>query len=263
MNKPIFLFFLLALGLAACGTDTPASETEIIADDNPPAAGFDAAGSDARAIELADSVMVALGGRRAWDNTRYLGWNFFGSRKLLWDKHEQRVRIESLRDSSIYLVDLQNLANSKINHQGQVLTHADSIAKYAKRAEGMWINDSYWLVMPFKLKDSGVTLKHLGSDSTQAGTSAEVLQLTFRDVGNTPQNKYLVYVDTATYLPVQWDYYAEAQADTARFSSPWEEYRRFGNILLSGKRGQRGITEIAVYEEVPAAAFESLEPVDW
>lgn len=46
--------------------------------------------------------------------------------------------------------------------------------------------------MPYKLKDSGVTLKYKGEGQTEEGEPAQVLVLTFKDVGVTPQNKYEV-----------------------------------------------------------------------
>ncbi len=46
---------------------------------NPAADGFDMAGSDPKAVEIADQVMQAMGGRKAWDNTHYISWNFFGA----------------------------------------------------------------------------------------------------------------------------------------------------------------------------------------
>ena len=46
---------------------------------NPPAKGFNAAGSDAKAVAIADQVMEAMGGRKAWDATRYITWNFLGA----------------------------------------------------------------------------------------------------------------------------------------------------------------------------------------
>jgi hypothetical protein len=63
-------------------------------DDNPPCAGFDAAGSDASAIAIADETMHAMGGRAAWDQVRVLEWTFFGRRKHVWDKWTGDVRIE-------------------------------------------------------------------------------------------------------------------------------------------------------------------------
>ncbi|HHL71578.1 MAG TPA: hypothetical protein ENJ29_03615, partial [Bacteroidetes bacterium] len=66
----VVVIILLPL-LSACGT-SPRDEA------NPPAPGFNLADSDARAIAIADEVMQALGGRRAWDKTRYITWRFFG-----------------------------------------------------------------------------------------------------------------------------------------------------------------------------------------
>ena len=42
-------------------------------------------------------------------------------------------------------------------------------------AHGAWINDSYWLVMPYKLLDPGVRLRHLGERTTSEGETADVL----------------------------------------------------------------------------------------
>lgn len=254
------LFFLGAcLCLLACADNTAETATDAVIG-NPAAEGFDEAGSDPQAIALADSVMAAMGGRQNWDDTRYLSWNFFGSRRLLWDKTGKKARVESLRDSAIYLVDIAT-GESRIKMYGEEQTHPDTLAKYGERGMGMWINDSYWLVMPFKLKDSGVTLNYLGQDTTQAGNMAEVLQLTFKEVGNTPNNKYLVYVDPATKLVSQWDFFTNADDEAPRFALPWNDYNKHGSILLSGNRGQRELTDIAVLQEVPESAFSSFDPV--
>ena len=43
--------------------------------------------SDARAIEIAQSVMATMGGWESWDATRYLSWHFFGGRVHHWDRY--------------------------------------------------------------------------------------------------------------------------------------------------------------------------------
>ncbi|QIL77490.1 hypothetical protein [Hymenobacter sp. HDW8] len=53
----------------------------------PAAEGFDQAGSDPKAIAIADKVMNAMGGYDAWRNTRYLAWSFFGGQYQIWDKY--------------------------------------------------------------------------------------------------------------------------------------------------------------------------------
>ncbi|MCZ8216920.1 MAG: hypothetical protein O9262_11810, partial [Cyclobacteriaceae bacterium] len=181
----------LALLVMACQQK---QQENTLTEENPPAEGFNMDFSDPAAIELADSVMRAQGGRAAWDQTRFISWNFFGRRNLVWDKQEARVRIESLPDSTLYLLDMKT-GKGRVRVKGTELTEADTLKTMLERAEKIWINDSYWLVMPFKLKDSGVTLKYLGEDTLQTGGFCNVLQLTFSNVGTTPENKYHVYVD--------------------------------------------------------------------
>ena len=64
---------LLATCFISCEKDPDNSDREV----NAPAPGFDLADSDPAAVELADSIMVAMGGRKNWDQTRYISWNFF------------------------------------------------------------------------------------------------------------------------------------------------------------------------------------------
>jgi hypothetical protein len=245
--------------LIACQSGTQETPTEQPYG-NLPAEGFNESTSDQQAIEIADAVMEAMGGRKAWDTTQYIAWNFFGNRSLLWDKQTGNVRIDSPRDSTIYLINVFD-NTGKVMKNGEEITQPDSLQKYIDRGKGIWINDSYWLVMPFKLKDSGVTLTYKGEDTISGGNAADVLQLQFQDVGNTPQNKYDVYVEKTSNLVKQWAYYREAAMDTPNFVTPWNDYQQYGSILLGGNRGERAITDIKVLEEVSAEAFISFEPV--
>lgn len=229
--------------------------------DNPPLTGFNEAGSDPKAIQLADSVMAAQGGRKNWDATRYIAWNFFDVRKLLWDKHTGNVRIENLKDDTKTLVNI-NTDKGKVFKNGAEVTQPDSVAKYLKQGKEAWINDSYWLVMPYKLKDSGVTLKYLGEEKLPTGPDTHVLQLTYQNVGVTPENKYKVYVDKNNHLVAQWAYYKNAQDSIPAFVMPWLDYQPYGNIKLSGDRGQAKLKDIQVLEQVPETAFTSFAPVD-
>lgn len=229
--------------------------------ENPPAEGFNLQESDARAMQIADEVMKAMGGRENWDNTRYITWNFFGRRKLLWDKWQNDVRIEV--DSTIYLVNIAK-NTGKVKKGTAEITHPDSLKKYVDRGISIWINDSYWLIMPYKLKDSGVTLKYMGEKSTAEGKPADVLQLTFQNVGRTPENKYWVYVDKDSRLVIQWEYYQKYTDEKPQIVTPWQNYNKMGNVMISGDRGaNRQLTEIAVFGKVPQSAFTSFDAVDY
>ena len=230
------------------------------------AAAIDRQASDAKAIEIAASVMERMGGQAAWDGTRFLTWNFFGSRRHLWDKHTGDIRVEGAdRETKEPYLILMNL-NSKRGRawiDGQEVTGPEALAALLERGEAAWINDSYWVFMPYKLRDPGVTLKHVGAGEMVDGRAAEVLELTFAEVGRTPENRYRVYVAADSGLVEQWDFYRHAADPEPRFQIPWHDWRPHGEILLSADRGENGHTGIAVLDEVPAGAFTSPDPVDW
>lgn len=94
---------------------------------------------------------------------------------------------------------------------GVVMSEPDSLDKYLNQAYRIWINDSYWLLMPFKLRDPGVHLSYIGRDTTQNGTSADVLEMEFTAVGVTPQNKYHIWIGGEPKEVLQWAYYRNAQ----------------------------------------------------
>src|SRR6185369_1242286 len=137
--------------LAGCGATGPLVSVGISAfsDDyhvNPPGEGFDAQGSDAKAIEIADDTMAAMGGRRAWNQARCIEWTFFGRRKHVWDKQTGDYRLEDGKR-----VVLMNLDTGK----GRVFDGPDElhdpqlVEEALKKARSIWINDSYWLLMPY------------------------------------------------------------------------------------------------------------------
>ncbi len=240
------------------GADLPPQEEVEI--NNPPAQGFDAEGSDPIAIIIADKVMNAMGGRQAWDSTRFITWNFFGARKLLWDKQTGNVRIDNLSDDRIVLMNVNDMTG-RVFKNGQELVSPDSLEQYLDWGNRVWINDSYWLVMPFKLKDSGVTLTYKGTSQTWTGEEAEKLHLSFQNVGVTPENGYDVWVSKETDLVTQWSYYPNETDSLPRFSLPWGEYFKTGGIMLSTDRGERDLSDVRVLteEELPEGIFESFD----
>ena len=263
LMKQILPFIILA-SIAYSSCQSPKKEEAAIetvsTEVNPPAEGFNTQNSDAKAIEIADKVMEAMGGRKAWDDTRYVCWKFFNSRKHIWDKHTGLARIESLNSDLKIIVDINSEPlTGKVFKDGAELTQPDSLAKYLGYGKSAWINDAYWIAMPFKLKDSGVTLKYSGQDTTQTGTASDVLQLTFEEVGNTPENAYKVWVDQDSNLIKQWAYYRSNDQEKEDFITPWDDYKKYGGILLASNRGRGSMSEIEVLETVPENTFTSFE----
>jgi len=181
MKTKIFGLLVMLLAFYACDQATQNQQEAPYG--NPAAEGFNMKGSDAKAVAIADEVMEAMGGRQAWDNTRHLCWNFFGARELVWDKWTGDVRLD-FRNMT-FLINV-NDDKGKVFVDGMEITDSDSLQKMVNRGKSIWINDSYWLAMPFKLKDSGVTLKYMGEEQDNQGADCEKLELTFESVGVTP-----------------------------------------------------------------------------
>ena len=261
------LLLVVSVLLVSCGESTetttesttiPTTNEEADMGANPAADGFNEADSDPEAIAIADSVMQYHGGREAYDRARYFSWNFFGARSLVWDKEEDRVRIESPQDEMIYLLDFSDDdLTGAVSKNGEEMTDPDSLDLYLQNAHSMWINDSYWLLQPYKLKDSGVTLKYGGeAEDPQKNRPSEVLELTFSEVGDTPGNRYRLYVDKETYRINTWQFFRAATDEEPSISTPFDDYREYDGLMLSGNRGGRfQLSDIAVSNEMDDSVF--------
>src|SRR5262245_38752637 len=77
---------------------------------------------------------------------------------------------------------------------------------------GRFINDTYWLLMPLKMRDPGVNLDYDGEKKIGKQTY-DVVKLTFDNVGLTPGDTYWVYVNRETHLIDQWEYILQGEAE--------------------------------------------------
>ncbi len=243
-SLPLFVIALLLGGFCFSCANTKAPKS-------------DPGTSDGKALKIAGEVMQAMGGQAAWDATHYISWNFFGNRTLLWDKWTGDVRIEWLKKPRTVIVNVVS-GKGKVLINGVEQTQSDTLRKYLQMGKEAWINDSYWLVMPFKLRDPGVSLRYLGEKATDDGKTADLLQMTFSKVGVTPDNKYQVWVDKKSRLVTQWAFFANFADEKPQFQQSWTNYARYGQILLSSDRGSengRSLSPIQVMTTVPEGTF--------
>jgi hypothetical protein len=232
------------------------------------AAPTPAAASDEAAVSLADRVVAALGGREAWDRTAYVAFDFVASRRdtvlsrrsLAWDKASNRIRLAAKDGKGRAFEVWTDLAHQ----DGVVLVDgapADSATKaqWLKRAHAIWVNDTYWLLMPFKLHDPGVTLVDRGADSTGRG---HVVELSFAGVGLTPGDRYRVHVDDETRMVSGWEMLLESSKDGRWKPATWTGWRPFGELVLADVRHIPDDQVVIKFENlttartVPAGAFD-------
>ena len=84
-----------------------------------------------------------------------------------------------------------------------------------ERGYGAWVNDTYWLLMPYKMTDPGVTLKYAGEERGANGAMYDKVNLSFDNVGLTPKDTYWVWVNRDTGMVDRWDYVLKGEKAAA------------------------------------------------
>ena len=256
---------LLCLGLA----------TAARAADSPAPSAFDPKGSDPGAIAIVDRMQQALGMPDSWKKAHYMEFTFTQARNdtvtgkgrhHCWDTWTGRYRVEgfSRQLGKPYVViygNIEDPASARVWVDGQEQTADTTRLKFGKQLRGAFINDSYWLLMPYKMKDPGVHLKSMGvmNDSTTTMKPCDVVQMSFDNVGMTPRDHYWVWIDQASHRVSQWRYFS-GDSPTI-MTTGWDGYETDGSLTLSGKRHIDGepnsivLKDLVVSEQVKEAAF--------
>jgi hypothetical protein len=117
-----------------------------------------------------------------------------------------------------------------------------------------WVNDTYWIVMPFKLRDPGVHLKHARTERLDSGAEYDVLELSFdKGVGLTSGDRYWLYVNRGTRLLDRWEMLLQDQKPPPSAAS-WEGWTQVGPVRLSTLHRFEGKPVMIRFENVAAPA---------
>jgi hypothetical protein len=190
--------------------------------------------SDPKAVAIADRVMKSLGGQKRWDDLPGLRWTHGASvndtvrssRRHAWNKHTGWHRVEGKdRAGRSFCFVHRVMSDEGRAWMDGVAIEGDSLQKLIKRANSLWINDTYWLLMPYKLRDPGVTLKYEG-EAREGGAVYDKLALTFDQVGETPGDRYWVYVNREGFRVERWEMVLEGdQPPPVGYSwEGWEQH---------------------------------------
>ena len=268
------LILLAACVGARAQTSAPPRPSFPAAPSFPGAVSMPRAASDARATAIADRVMDALGGKAAWDATRFLRFGFgseregkFVGRTHTWDKWTGRYRVEGQTREGDPFVVLMNVNTREGSAwlKGRKLEGAELKAQL-ERGYGMWVNDTYWLLMPYKMRDPGVVLAYDGEEKGASGAVYDKVKLTFDNVGLTPRDAYWVWVNRDTGLVDRWDFVLKGEAAPPT-TFTWTGWKKYGGIMLAGERVNPAenrkilLPDIAVMESVPDSVFTSPDPI--
>lgn len=194
--------------------------------------------SDPKAIEVANQVMKALGGEKRWNDLPGIRWSFGAEvgdtvkslRRHSWDKHTGWHRVEGKTRAGQPFVYVENMNDSTKGRawvDGQPI-EGDSLAKLMKLAKRMWTNDTYWMLMPYKLRDPGVILKYQGAVKDGA-IEYDKIAMSFDHVGQTPGDRYWIYVNRKSHRIEKWDYLLEGDPPPPDHAT-WEGWQEHGGL---------------------------------
>ena len=229
----------------------------------------DATGSDARAVKLANDVLRQLGGRERWDALTGLRWSFGVAthdtvrslRRHAWNKHTGEHRVEGKTRTGDAFVIIHTLGDSTRGAawvNGNAI-EGDSLHKLIKRAEALWVNDSYWFLMPYKLLDPGVHLAWDSEVKDDLGTFDRI-SMTFANVGLTPGDHYWVDVNRRSHRVERWQMVLQgSQPPPVKYT--WEGWEEHEGLWFPTAHRQDALNiftkDVEAVREFPANTFRA------
>ena len=224
---------------------------------------------DTAAARVHSQMLRAMGGESAWKKARYFEFDFVVMRdgrevsrwRHHWDRWRGDYRMSGVRARDTidawFNINDPKAGRATVNGVEPTAARRDSLLTFAYARH---INDSYWLIMPYKWLDQGVTLTYQGAQTDSAGKQWEVVKLTFTEVGLTPQNQYFAFVNPQTWLMERWYHFPREGAQPARFD--WKNWQKFGPIMLATDKPSLDnnsvirFDNVRVLTSVPKGAFQ-------
>ncbi len=256
---------VVSVMLAACGPSGSDDVQVAMEAEAPPAWSFD----DPEVERLYARMMDVMAPDRGWERARYLEFQWAvaradGSslvRSHRWDRWEGQARVEDQADGQprVSIFDTSDPTAGQVWVAGEPLV-GEAATEALAGAYRAHINDSYWLIMPYKWADPGVVTTYLGEQTDESGRRWEMVELSFGEaVGLTPQNLYHAFINPETGRMERWYHFRDSAADPA--PSDWADWSRYGPIELAENRMVNGsprifFPQLRVETEVPEGAFD-------
>jgi hypothetical protein len=235
---------------------------------------------DPQALAVSERLVAAMGGRRQLEAARVVRFDFAVVRDgetvaryaHWWDRHAGAYRLDGRDREGVgfrVLLDLETREGEA--WRGGERLQGEPAAELLDTAYRRFINDSYWLLMPWKWLDEGVDLAYRGTRELD-GDTFDVVELTFAaGVGLTSADRYWALVSRRSGHMERWEYLLQQADGSPGEGEPtawaWEDWRDAGGgIALARVRrrlgdGPRVTIEFPVaelYHQVTAAQLEAM-----
>lgn len=251
----------VALLTMAVACDTPAEHDSDPEQESPPEQESTRE-PQTDAEKLATRIVETHGGTH-WESIQTMAFTFVvadGEERRFEAHHEWDVQAGTDRvkwrddEDRLWdvLVDIETASAQQAHIDDEPLEGAE-LDDAGEQGYTRWINDTYWLLMPIKLFDPGVTLRleeGLREDESpeDAKPGLATLELTFEDVGLTPGDRYRVRVDMETYEIDSWQMDLEGRDEL--IDVDWGGYEQLGDLYLPLERTWRDRDQRLFFEDV-------------
>ncbi len=214
--------------------------------------------ADEKADRVAHELVAALGGEAAWEKARQLRFDFVVEREgtrvaefhHVWDRYTGDYRLlgsdKSGAPFAVYFNVNSRDGSAFVNGRA---VEGEEKKKLLESAYGRFINDTYWLLAPWKVFDPGVHRDYEGEKTGPDGALCDVVRLSFDNVGLTPKDVYWFWVTRDGRRMVQWQYVLEG-AQEEPTTALWKDWKTFGGISLSIEKALTGRPVRILFENV-------------
>ena len=232
---------------------------------------------DPIADSLAQRVLEAAGGPGVWSRVPYLAFSFGVEEnrqvgrvvRHLWNRNTNQYRLETpgpTGEPYVILFDVDT-RQGKAYWGGVELGNKESATRVAGAFQ-RFVNDTFWLLMPFRLFDAGVERAFLPDSSNDV---IDVLRVRFTLPDRAPTDEVYLYIARETGRIVQWKYRTPADGPDAPLRGfEWRDYTRYvtsvGEVVLSIRKRALGrpfevvMASVRMPQEVPDDWFTTGVP---
>ena len=209
-------------------------------------------------LVVGKALWNALGGDDGWSHARYLRFDWIVEREgkrvvarsHYWDRFSGRYRVDGVDGGKPYSVYFNvNTRAGEAVVGGQKVSDAAQAKKWLDDGYEAFINDSYWLLAPFKIFDPGVSLTDAGEQNGPSGEPCDVIKLTFAGVGLTPKDVYWLYVDKKTHLVDEWKFVLNGESKPPS-AFAWKDWKKVGSIQLASMRQAIGKASVIRFDNL-------------
>jgi hypothetical protein len=197
---------------------------------------------DAKADAVGRELLTAMGGEAAFEKARLFQFDFVVVRegkeaarlRHVWDRYTGDYRLTGTNKAgapyTVYFNVNTKEGKAFINDRPVEGEERDALLK---TAYGRFINDTYWLLAPWKIFDPGVSLSYDGEKACPEGGTCDVLGLSFDEgTGLTPKDIYWLWITRDGRRMAQWQYVLGG-AQEEPTSALWKDWKPFAGLSLS------------------------------